>query len=254
MTCLNCKNFLSFYPIYVKKDGTGAICGRCKPTEEDKYLRDEAYEALAQFLLFPCTYKDNGCQKSLVPNLIEEHEPCCEYRKYGCPTSTYTKCEWEGPKKALFKHFGEVHPNLIIEQQKFEMDFTHSIEEKLLMKADDDELFVVKKDIDCRKEIFLCSVEYLKSQENDHTYNYRVKVQSNNKNYVYKCNERLADGEDVTKLMGNFLKEKLQEPTSMVVTIEVSKSASDILEVEGDNGNNVVSDYQIMSHHAKKHL
>lgn len=239
MICFGCNNFLSLYPIYIKKDGTGAVCGRCKPTDDDKFLRDEGYEALAQFLTFPCIYKENGCRKNLVPSLMEEHEPCCEFRKFGCPSVNYTKCNWEGPKNALFKHFGEQHPNLVIKDQKFEIDFDHSIEETLIMKINED-LFVVKKDIDPRKGIFVCSVEYLKSLEKDDVYNYRVRVESNTRNYFHNCNERLADGDDATKLMANFLKEKLQEPPSMFVMIEVFKTT---VVTNGVIGDQVVSVY-----------
>lgn len=226
MTCQSCKNLLSLYPVNIKKDGSGALCGRCKPAEEDQYLRDESYELLAQFLLFPCIYKDNGCTKSLVPTLLEGHEPCCEYRKYGCPTSLYTKCKWEGPKNVLFQHFEEKHPNLIINEQRFEIDFTNSMEEKLLMSVND-EIFLVKKDIDARKEIFICGVEYIKSQEKDDVYNYFLRIESNNRNYFHNFPERVADGEDFTKTTANFLREKLQEPPSMFVKIEVLKSVTE---------------------------
>lgn len=224
MVCLNCKGLLSLYPVYVKKDNTGAVCGRCQPVEKDKYIRDEAYEALAQFLLFPCAYKVNGCSKYLTPNVIEEHEPCCKYRKFICPSTDYTKCNWEGTHNLIFKHFEDNHDYLLINEQKFNIDFYNSVDEKLLMKVNN-ELFIIKKDIHARKEIFLCTVEHLKSQEKDEKFSYFLKIESENKNYFYKCHERLADGSDTTKLTAELLKDKLQDPSSMVVTVELVKAA-----------------------------
>lgn len=234
MTCLSCKHLLSLYPVFVKKDGTGALCGRCKPAEEEQYLRDESYEILAQFLLFPCIYKENGCQKNLVPTFIEEHEPCCEFRKYGCPTSVYTKCNWEGPRNVLYRHFEEKHANLIVKDQQYEIDFSNSIEEKLLMSVND-ELFVVKKDIDARKEVFMCTVEYLKSKEKDDVYNYFLRIESNNRHYFHKCSERVADGDDATKLTAALLRDKLQEPPSMIVRVEIVKHNAVPTEVPSEN-------------------
>lgn len=73
LVCLLCKKYLSVNPIYAKKDGTGAICGRCKPPDEAVYFRDERYELLAQFVEFPCIYQKNGCPKSLVTKCLKDH-------------------------------------------------------------------------------------------------------------------------------------------------------------------------------------
>lgn len=222
MTCLTCKHLLSVYPVYVKKDGSGAICGRCPPNDkaENQYLRDESFEALSQFLLFPCIYKENGCPKKLLPSVLEEHETYCEFKKFDCPSSFYTNCDWKGSKSQVYQHFKEKHPKLIMENQTFEFDFLNSIEEKLVTKFEE-EIFIVKKEVDVRKEMFLCTVEHLKSKEINNVYTYFLRLEGSDRNYFHKCPEKAADGEEAIKLFGKVLREKLHDPSSIIVKVVI---------------------------------
>lgn len=228
MMCVECNNLLSIYPVFLKRNAGGAYCGRCKPKDVSNMHRDEAYEIMAQFLLFPCMYKGNGCTKNLSPSHLEQHEPCCDFKKFICPIA---KCDWEGPRNCMFAHFGEKHETLVVDDQKFQIDFINNLEQTMLMKADD-ELFLIKTDIDARKELFKCTVEHLKSNETNDVYNYYLKIESDNRNYFHSCNEYLANGEYETKLFADFLKDKLHDAESMIVTVQVLKSNAESSEVK----------------------
>ncbi|KAG5862558.1 hypothetical protein JTB14_016916 [Gonioctena quinquepunctata] len=230
MVCLTCKHYLSVFPISTKNDSSGAICGRCKVTDENKFIRDEAYEGIAQYLLFPCMHSSNGCKEHLTPPKLEEHEKCCPLRKFDCPSMSYSKCQWQGPRKEMVAHFQVKHPNLLLNTATFELSFLNSQEENLLL-CKGEELFIVKKEIDSRKELFFCSVLHLKAKEDDETFNYFLKVESGNKNYFYRGPEKTTKEDESTKLTADFLREQLHDPASIVVNIEIVKPTKMQLDV-----------------------
>lgn len=235
MVCLNCNAHLSVFPIYTKIDGSGALCGRCKIMEDNKFIRDEAYEGLAQFLIFPCRYVKDGCKENLTPPKLEEHERCCKFRKFDCPTKIDLKCQWKGARANLVEHFEQKHAAFLLKEPSFKLNFVNSQEECFLFQQDE-ELFVIKKEVDARKGIFSCSVEHLKAVEESDVYNHSLKIESGNKNFFYKCpdkstcdNERLNS----TQLTQDILRERLHDPDAINVNIQIFKTK--LVEVESSS-------------------
>ncbi|KAJ8912249.1 hypothetical protein NQ315_003352 [Exocentrus adspersus] len=147
--CFSCENYLSVFPVYLKNDGIGAICGRCVPSNQNDFIRDAAYETVAEFIQFPCSYKKNGCDEQLAPDALQKHELTeCLFRLYRCPSEANTKCKWLGGYSDLVKHFKESHPNLLLKDLEFQISFDTSSKENLLLCFQNN-LFVVKKRFGC---------------------------------------------------------------------------------------------------------
>lgn len=225
LVCSVCSGHLSVFPIYIKNIGDNPICGRCKIPNEDEYLRDEAYEGIAQFLIFPCSQAKNGCEEQLTPLKLQDHENCCTHRKVDCPSKNFSRCNWQGPNKDLKDHFETTHTNLLLKDKKFEIQFLNSIKENLLMPYND-EIFIVRKEIDSRSGNFVCSVEHVIQDETPENYNYFIRVETSNSTYFYKCPERSTspNSEERTKLSADFIREQLNDPPALVACIEIIKA------------------------------
>lgn len=223
--CSVCNGYLSVFPVHIKNDGDNPICGRCKIPNEDEYLRDEAFEGIAQFLIFPCSQSKNGCDQQLTPLKLKDHENCCTHRKLDCPSKNYSRCNWQGSNKDLKAHFEASHPQLVIADRKFEIQFLNSIKENLVMPFEN-ELFIVKKEIDSRSGSFICSVEHVIQEEDPDSYNYFIRAESGNGTYYHKCPERStsASAEEKTKFFADFIREQLHDPASIIAKIEIFKS------------------------------
>ncbi|XP_066150682.1 uncharacterized protein [Euwallacea fornicatus] len=224
LICSICQLYLSVFPIYVKNNGEMPICGRCKIPNEDEYLRDEAYEGLAQYLLFPCSETKNGCSEQLTPFKLKDHETCCTFRKLKCPAKNFSRCNWQGPNKDLLQHFEVSHDSLVLVDRKFELNFINSVKESLLIPFDN-EVFILKKEIDCRHGTFVCSVQHVIQHESPENYKYFVRVETGSSTYYHKFPERstAANWEERTKFTVEEVREKLHDPPVIVAVIEIVK-------------------------------
>lgn len=82
LRCSRCEGYLSISPVMVT---TGAqICGKCfkiLPAEEKRrYVREIGLEAVAEMLIFPCRYHQQGCRYDVLFNNGEDHERECPHR------------------------------------------------------------------------------------------------------------------------------------------------------------------------------
>nr|XP_023014552.1 uncharacterized protein LOC111504269 [Leptinotarsa decemlineata] len=220
MVCLNCSLYLSVFPIHTKNDSSGAVCGRCPITDKSKYIRDEAYETISQYLLFPCRHTANGCHENLTPNKLSEHEISCKFRKFDCPSVGFSECTWQGPRNEMLPHFEVKHPDLLLKNDSFELRFNDTLVQKFLL-CKDDRLFLVKKEVESHKRVFICSVEHLRSEEEDQQFHYFLKVLGCERTYMYTSNEKSSEWDDPTSLTSDFLKEKLGEQQFYIVTVEI---------------------------------
>lgn len=227
LKCSQCKNYLSTFPIYMM-DSDQSICGRCPVVQCDKLIRDEAYENIAQYIIFPCSYAKNGCEQKLNPLDLKGHEVNCEYRQFECPSKHYTKCKWEGSSKELEEHFKANHSDLLIVDSRFNLSFMNSHKENLLL-VHESTLFVVTKEIDSKKRTLCCTVKNILLDDDDNNYNYRLVLESGNRNYTHKCSEKStvsSNDENLTKITADFVLEQLGNPETMVARIDIVKSSS----------------------------
>ncbi|KAK4881634.1 hypothetical protein RN001_004953 [Aquatica leii] len=83
LKCVRCESYLRIAPVMMTSDKC-QICGKCfkiLPLEDkEKCVRVEAYETVAEMLLFPCRYNFHGCQFQFAFNEINNHELECSFR------------------------------------------------------------------------------------------------------------------------------------------------------------------------------
>ncbi|CAH0558758.1 unnamed protein product [Brassicogethes aeneus] len=228
LTCTSCKNYLAIFPIYLMGTENAAVCGRCQVVKDDYIIRDEAFESLAQYLVFPCANANNGCKENYCPADLRLHESTCEYRQFDCPSKHYSKCEWQGSSKTLADHFEKDHPAQFIKDFKFEVNFSSSQKENMLLVYENT-FFIVNKEIDSRKNFFWCSVKNILVDDESNKYNYRLILESGNRNYSHKFPEKnttsLSD-ENLTKVDASLLQERLGEPETIIARIEIQKAST----------------------------
>ncbi|KAF5275839.1 hypothetical protein FQR65_LT04077 [Abscondita terminalis] len=83
LKCVRCDGYLRVAPVMITSDKC-QICGKCFKIlplkDKEKCVRLEAYEAVAEMLLFPCRYSVEGCQFQFSFNEVNNHELECSYR------------------------------------------------------------------------------------------------------------------------------------------------------------------------------
>lgn len=108
LKCSLCEGYLSVAPIAViSDDGTQYKCGRCSSIKTGICSRATIYEHLAQFMTFPCIYKE--CTKKIPYSDVKDHEKVCEYRTVMCPRSGCTDIV---RTKKVGEHFKEKHADV----------------------------------------------------------------------------------------------------------------------------------------------
>lgn len=248
LECSLCKCYLSVFPIYIRSDGNNPICGRCK-VPNDEYLRDEAYEAIAQFLIFPCAEEKNGCIEQMRPLALKDHEHSCVSRKLDCPSKKITFCKWSGPNKDLLAHFVAMHNELVLANSKFEINFIRSTNEVMLMPFQD-ELFLIKKEMDSRTGTFICSCTQIFLKANPDKFNYYLRVVTRNLSNCHKFSERSTNPtwEERTKFTINEINDILNDPPAVIALIEIVKIATNYEENKNNENNKVEVDWEALRH------
>ncbi|KAF5288079.1 hypothetical protein FQR65_LT12129 [Abscondita terminalis] len=122
LKCVRCWKILSVLPVYCSSD-TGNICGRCVNTEDPLIKNGEAqrataYEAIAKFLLFPCSNQENGCVEKLNFDEVVQHEKNCHFVLLPCPFnleygSISSKCNWRGTEANIAEHLQSNHQDFM---------------------------------------------------------------------------------------------------------------------------------------------
>jgi hypothetical protein len=123
LQCPRCKEYM-VPPISFCENGHN-ICSRCRGKVkrcfncQEPYLRgtNMTLEAIARQVLYPCIYKENGCQDSFPVNLILDHQDNCRYSAFGCPIVLVGPkiCPWKGSLSQMRDHLLNNHNNYIWE-------------------------------------------------------------------------------------------------------------------------------------------
>ncbi|KAF2895791.1 hypothetical protein ILUMI_10393 [Ignelater luminosus] len=138
LRCTQCKKLLSVLPIYYCS-ATGHVCGRCSSSlnwmiANGTLERALAYEAVAKYLVFPCSNMENGCKAELRWLQVEEHERTCNLNAFPCPFNmsldeSTMQCDWKGSMIKLPTHLITNHTSNI---QTLPISFVMNIEENNL--------------------------------------------------------------------------------------------------------------------------
>lgn len=112
LRCIKCKFYLSVGPVRLLEGG-GYMCGRC---HDEQGCIITIYNVVAQSFLFPCRYESSGCTEKYPYGRMEQHEIVCDKQPFFCPS--LKKCEWQGVRKNVHKHFLLDHPDDVIENNK----------------------------------------------------------------------------------------------------------------------------------------
>lgn len=217
LKCSLCEFYLSIFPIYIKKDGNNPICGRCKVPNDD-YIRDEAYEVIAQFLVFSCAEEKNGCLEHMSPLSLKDHEHTCIWRKWDCPSKNFTFCEWRGANKELIAHFVEMHDKLVLKNQEFEINFLSS-EKGIMLMWSNDKLFLVKIEVDSKTGTFTCSCTQIIIKNNLENFNYFVQIKTTSFSHNCSIRSTTPTKDDQTTITIHEIKDLLED--SLVVTVVI---------------------------------
>ncbi|KAK4873879.1 hypothetical protein RN001_013239 [Aquatica leii] len=128
LICSYCKGHLSCGPIRIQK-GMYA-CGRCITNRQDEAILPQIFEDFLANFTFPCKYRKDGCNKTVLFNDTQKHEAKCSYRMIPCPE---LNCTATILTSNLYKHFQKHHVNRIIENCELKLDLNKSDEKNLLI-------------------------------------------------------------------------------------------------------------------------
>lgn len=120
LACSSCAFPIAFGP--VTRSSKGYQCGRCPQENTEQNLIYEAL-AVASKYLFPCKYKNSGCEV-LLPfgESMKDHEKSCPKILYKCQLAPEQKCDWKGTFSAIEGHFKATHSAIILEDLKMEVN------------------------------------------------------------------------------------------------------------------------------------
>lgn len=229
LRCCLCNDYLSQFPVHVCKE-IGSVCGRCPVLHDENPIRNRAYEVIAESLSFPCRYSPLGCLELLTPKHLVEHEETCTYRQYFCPFMPSGCCPWQGPSSELLGHFQDKHSVFILEESKFEIDFTSKYSENYLL-CELQNLFVVHKKCDVNENLFWCAVSYVGAKKIAERYNFQLVLGVQGGGEVLKLpvmpvrcfTNPNIEKNNAVEIKADVVMEELQQPASVVCTIEILK-------------------------------
>ncbi|KAJ8929375.1 hypothetical protein NQ314_017956 [Rhamnusium bicolor] len=117
--CTKCLNYLSVGPVLVSRGGK-ILCGRCSNNSNttSNVLKYSLYNLVAEKLIFKCINHYVGCEKLLLFNETIEHEKDCKEVKLKCHF-----CNYEGNGCQLRHHFDNEHPNFVMKDDAFKINF-----------------------------------------------------------------------------------------------------------------------------------
>lgn len=140
LSCSSCGYLISVGP--VTKTSSGYQCGRCQPSGDDD--TNFLYETLARGYLFPCKYKNSGCDVWLPFGLkMKAHEVSCARKPYVCPFVPLEKCYWEGNLGEIEEHLKNSHSEFVLEDLKVEVDLKGKIENRFAWFSKENGLLLI---------------------------------------------------------------------------------------------------------------
>ena len=223
LKCSMCCNYLSIFPVYYySNEETMVTCGRCPVISDLQPQRQVVYEMTAKHMKFPCQYQSNGCVESLLPQMLEKHEPICNYRTYFCPMLPLGSCAWQGQSEELYEHYSSSHKHYTYNKFQMELDLVNNYSENYV--------FIYKTmafvaHISClmEQDEFRCTVRHIGDYGVTNKYLYQV-VFSNDSEEIMKlpCGEISAydvNEGPITKI--GEIQSKLNNPAYIVCKIEI---------------------------------
>ncbi|KAL3271633.1 hypothetical protein HHI36_022107 [Cryptolaemus montrouzieri] len=116
--CPICKEYAS--PPIRQCAGGHVICNDCFykvslcPTCRGKktYYRSRLLEILHDKVIFPCKYREEGCNKFIWGRDIVEHQVMCTFETKNCPLNYAATCFWTGAEQNILPHCFKLHPEM----------------------------------------------------------------------------------------------------------------------------------------------
>lgn len=144
--------------------------------ESEGVRRAFEYEALADYFIFPCHNKSEGCEEYFsFSELAIEHLKVCPYQTVLCPFNKSKSCDWKGIAPNLQAHFENVHSNYCLEKPTFRLDVSVT-EDKYYLFVVKDEFIIFQSRCDLESgQIWLNAVR-LPCAQKENILNYCLKL------------------------------------------------------------------------------
>lgn len=137
LLCSQCQKYLSVLPVKVYKDGC-IKCGRCTKNNDEGVI--SLYEKIAQYCLFRCLNRYEGCRKLLLGSEVAKHEETCIGRNCSCPN-----CEinTQMTGQELIQHFKQNHNNCLLRSNFFYLSQCTNTDKQKFLYIHDDNIFII---------------------------------------------------------------------------------------------------------------
>lgn len=236
LRCNSCANLLSVTPVFNSQNGN-AICGRCVDLKNPQGLRNVLYETIIELILFPCMNKQYGCLESRTGKYMKLHEVSCPYRRINCPLASKKSCDWVGDIETLLEHFEDHHTMNLMEEPNFEVNFLDNFEDVSLLPYFET-LFLVTRHGDIENHKFWCSVQAIQRNELE-KFNYSLILKNPVSEKIRKFdNKRVGSLFDLDgfEIDTNEVQEYLENPFSIIATIEITEFSEAPNKLKADSG------------------
>lgn len=138
--CSNCNRLLNVSPVFCIEVNNvmQKICGRCTHIVNNfsgKKQRQHTFEDLAEYLTYPCSNKQYGCDSVFPWENVVSHETVCKYQYIPCVLShdlfPGNECNWIGNVRNIDEHIENSHKNFIINNSPIKLSFDGLCENKI---------------------------------------------------------------------------------------------------------------------------
>jgi hypothetical protein len=178
LKCTLCGQYLSYFPISVSVNNERSFCGRCEVPQSTQCIKNISFEAICEFIKFPCRYESEGCHEQFFPKDVPEHEKNCPFLVIPCPVRTPTSCSWEGSRPTVFHHCQNEHHNMFLKNGEFKIDLSYSSKYHYLVDRD--------------KILLMFEIQYDSSDKTLQCLIYTCQYELSVK--IYTCQLRVANG------------------------------------------------------------
>lgn len=236
LKCVLCSSWLSHFPIHIT-DKKENICGRCNIPSDRRVFMNEAFQALAKHIFFPCRYTVQGCDQKLQPKEVISHEKNCPFRIVKCPIKEYSVCIWEGAKPSLLEHCHESHSDLFLIGRQFNLLLSSDdITVKHNLLEHDSALFVIVQKFSPSDHFLDFSIFHIESDEDLDQLSCEVELRTDNRHLVATCSTTSYQNQKPTEIYLNSLKDSKNATIS--ATGEVRLQNSVFYSTSSKNSNN----------------
>jgi hypothetical protein len=180
LKCTLCGQYLSYFPISVSVNNQRSFCGRCEVPQSTQCIKNISFEAISEFIKFPCRYDSEGCHEQLFPKDVPEHEKSCPFLVIPCPVRTPTSCSWKGSRPTVLHHCQNEHHNMFLKNGEFKIDMSHSNNYHHFVNHDK-MLLLIEIQYDSNDKTLQCSIYTCQYELSIKTYTCRLRVANGNK-------------------------------------------------------------------------